>query len=115
MSLPDEPPASSTYGIVLVTTASQTEAEAIAHALVHEKLAACVNLLPIQSIYVWQGEVHHDQEWQLLIKTDLTQFESIQTRIQAMHSYDVPEIIALAIEVGSLSYLRWMATQVGAD
>lgn len=114
MSQPDEAIAKSTCGIVFVTTSSQTEAEAIAQALVHEKLAACVNLLPIQSVYAWQGEVHHDQEWQLLIKTDLTQFESIQSRIQAMHSYDVPEIIALPIQMGSLPYLRWIATQVGA-
>jgi periplasmic divalent cation tolerance protein len=100
------------YGVVLVTASSQTEAEAIARSLVESRLAACVSLMPIQSIYVWKGETHTDQEWQLLIKTDLTQFASLEAQIRAIHSYDVPEIIALPIVAGSQPYLRWLGEQV---
>lgn len=65
------------YGVVLVTTASIEEAEAIANALVEAELAACVSLLPIHSIYIWQGKLHKEQEWQLLIKTDLALFPTL--------------------------------------
>jgi periplasmic divalent cation tolerance protein len=99
------------FGVVLVTAASQTEAEAIAHALVEAKLAACVNLLPIQSIYTWKGKVEHASEYQLLIKTDLDQFLALEAKIREIHSYQVPEIIALPILAGSLPYLQWISEQ----
>jgi len=108
----DKNPALASLGVVLVSTASQQEAEAIATALVSSKLAACVSILPIQSIYTWQGELHQEQEWQLLIKTDLGQFSSLETKIKQLHSYAVPEVIALPIVFGSQSYLQWIAEQV---
>jgi periplasmic divalent cation tolerance protein len=95
-------------GVVLVTTGSAEEARAIAQALVESKLAACVNFTPIQSVYTWQGEVQVDQEWQLMIKTDLDQFDALAKKIQALHSYDVPEVIALPIVQGATAYLNWM-------
>ena len=100
------------YAVVLVTTGSVQEAEAIASALVEAKLAACVSLFPIHSIYRWKGELHKEQEWQLLIKTDINQFSSLEVKIRELHSYEVPEIIALPILVGSLPYLQWIAEQV---
>ncbi|MEB3337885.1 MAG: divalent-cation tolerance protein CutA [Leptolyngbyaceae bacterium] len=100
------------YGVVLVTASSQEEAEAIAEALVQAQLAACVNLLPIRSIYRWKGEVHKDAEWQLLIKSDLAQFEALVAKVQELHSYEVPEIIALPIVAGSQPYLQWISAQV---
>ncbi|MEH2422105.1 MAG: divalent-cation tolerance protein CutA [Nostoc sp.] len=100
------------YGVVLVTAGNMQEAEAIANALVEAKLAACVNLLPIHSIYTWQGELHNEQEWQLLIKTDLAQFPAMEAKIKEMHSYEVPEIIALPIVAGSQAYLQWISQQV---
>lgn len=103
---------SSNYGVVLVTAASQQEAEAIANSLVKSQLAACVSLLPILSIYTWQGELHQEQEWQLLIKTDLTQFPTLEAKIRELHSYEVPEIIALPILAGSQPYLQWLSQQV---
>lgn len=103
---------SSNYGVVLVTAASQQEAEAIANSLVKSQLAACVSLLPIHSIYTWQGELHQEQEWQLLIKTDLAQFSSLEAKIRELHSYEVPEIIALPILAGSQPYLQWISEQV---
>lgn len=100
------------YGVVLVTAASRQEAEAIASALVKSQLAACVSLVPIDSIYIWQGELHQEQEWQLVIKTDLAQFHTLETKIRELHSYEVPEIIALPIVTGSQAYLQWISEQV---
>jgi periplasmic divalent cation tolerance protein len=98
----------SNYGVVLVTTSSQQEAEQIASALVEKKLAACVSVCPIHSIYTWQGKVHNEQEWQLVIKTDLALFPALEAKIKEMHSYEVPEIIALPIIAGSEPYLSWI-------
>lgn len=100
------------YGVVLVTAASRAEAEVIATSLVQSQLAACVSLLPIHSIYTWQGKLHQEQEWQLLIKTDLTQFQALATKIRELHSYEVPEIIALPLVAGSQPYLQWISEQV---
>ena len=100
------------YGVVLVTTASIEEAEVIANALVEAELAACVSLLPIHSIYIWQGKLHKEQEWQLLIKTDLALFPTLEAKIRELHSYEVSEIIALPIIAGSQPYLEWIAEQV---
>jgi periplasmic divalent cation tolerance protein len=100
------------YGVVLVTASSVEEAETIANALVEAKLAACVSIMPIQSIYAWQGQKCKEQEWQLLIKTDLGQFSTLETKIRELHSYQVPEIIALPIVVGSQPYLQWISKQL---
>ena len=97
------------FGLVLVTAGSEAEAENIAKSLVEHKLAACVSLSPIRSIYLWQGEIHSESEWQLVIKTDLGKFEALKTKIQELHSYEVPEIIAIPIIAGSDAYLNWIA------
>ncbi|MBF2046046.1 MAG: divalent-cation tolerance protein CutA [Leptolyngbya sp. IPPAS B-1204] len=100
------------FGIVFVTAASQAEAETLADALVEAKLAACVSVLPIRSVYTWKGEVCREQEWQLLIKTDLNRFADLEAKIRAIHSYETPEIIAIPLVAGSQPYLDWMAAQV---
>jgi periplasmic divalent cation tolerance protein len=107
-----ETPTMPQYGVVFVTAPTQDEAKTIAKTLVAEKLAACVSLLPIHSIYTWQNEVHQDDEWQLLIKSDLAKFQTLETRIRELHSYEVPEIIALPILSGSQPYLNWISEQV---
>ena len=99
-------------GIVLVTASSQAEANSIAEALIHAKLAACVSLVPIRSLYTWKGEIHNEEEWQLMIKTDLSKFAQLETKIKQIHSYEVPEIIAVPIAEGSQPYLQWMVEQV---
>ncbi|HIK29747.1 MAG TPA: divalent-cation tolerance protein CutA [Oscillatoriales cyanobacterium M59_W2019_021] len=99
------------YGIVLVTAGSPEEAEAIARTLVEHRLTACVTLLPVRSVYSWQGEVHADEEWQLIAKTELAQFPSLEAKIRELHSYEVPEIIALPIVAGSQPYLNWIGEQ----
>jgi periplasmic divalent cation tolerance protein len=98
------------YGVVLVTVPSQSEATVIATILIEEQLAACVNLFPVQSIYRWEGEIQQETEWQLLIKTDLANFSELSAKIQAIHPYEVPEILALPILSGSQSYLNWLGS-----
>jgi len=107
-----EDPTLEQYGLVLVTASSQGEGEAIAQALLQFKLAACVSLMPIQSLYTWNGEVHNEDEWQLMIKTDLRNFSQITAKVRELHSYEVPEIIALPIVMGSQPYLSWISEQV---
>jgi periplasmic divalent cation tolerance protein len=100
------------YGVVLVTAPTREEAIAIAQALIEAKLAACVSLLPVYSIYTWEGMLEQADEWQLLIKSDLEQFAAIEAKVRSLHSYEVPEIIALPIQAGSLPYLTWITAQV---
>src|SRR6267154_6200776 len=96
--------------IVLTTAGSGEEAQTIARHLVEKRLAACVNIIPqIESIYRWQGKVESAREWLLLIKTTAEQFEKVRDAIRELHSYDLPECIAVAIEDGSPEYLRWLA------
>ncbi len=99
--------------VVLITAGSQEEAEHIAQRLVAEMLAACVNVIPgVTSIYRWEGEVQRDQEWLMIAKTQRDTLDSLVRRVQALHSYSVPEVIALPLVGGSQAYLRWMAREV---
>lgn len=100
------------YGIVLVTASSEGEAKSIAATLISAKLAACVSIMPIRSLYTWKDEIHDDEEWQLIIKTDLNQFTALEAKIRSVHSYEVPEVIALPILQGSQPYLQWMTSQL---
>ncbi len=95
--------------LALATAAGEEQAVAIARALVEERLAACVNLIPnIRSIYRWRGAVEDDREWLLLIKTTAAQYKKMERRILEMHSYETPEVIELSIAGGSAPYLRWL-------
>lgn len=100
----------STPALVLTTLPPETDSEAFARALVEERLAACVNILPeMRSIYAWQGRVEDVRERQVLIKTTRERVPALQARIGALHPYDVPEFIVLPIVDGSEAYLRWLA------
>ncbi len=99
------------YGVILVTAPSRAEAGAIAKTLIQEKLAACINLIPVHSIYTWQNEIHSSDEWQLVIKSDLRQFQTLAARVREIHSYEVPEIVALPVVEGSQPYLAWISDQ----
>jgi periplasmic divalent cation tolerance protein len=95
--------------VVLVTASSEEEAVRIGRAMVERELAACVNVLPrIRSIFRWEGKVSEEQESLLLMKSRDELFEELSTAIKALHSYTVPEIIALRIEAGSADYLQWV-------
>ena len=99
------------YFIVLVTCGSRAEARRIARAIVSRRLAACVNLLesPVQSVYRWKGKIEKAREFLLLIKTSSARLASLETEVKRLHSYDVPEFVALPILAGSPAYLRWLA------
>ena len=96
--------------VVLITAPSQEIAGQVAHALVEQKLAACVNILPgIQSVYTWQGKLCSDPEILLIVKTHAGLLEErLIPAVQAIHPYEVPEIIALPIVGGLPGYLEWI-------
>lgn len=96
------------YVTVLTTTADEAQAEAIAEALLGEELAACVQIMPIRSRYLWQGQVQREPEQLLLIKTRAALFEIVRTKIRTMHGYETPEIVALPIAAGDADYLSWI-------
>ncbi len=99
--------------IVLSTAGSEDEARKIASHLVERRLAACVNIVPqMESIYRWQGKVESSREWLLLIKTDAEHFPAVRDAIRELHSYELPECIALHIEDGSSEYLDWLANSL---
>jgi periplasmic divalent cation tolerance protein len=104
------------YCVVLVSVPSEEAAMAIAQSLVQEKLAACVSLAPIKSIYAWQDQIHTEPEWQLTIKTTQNSFGALHNRILELHSYEVPEILAIPVQAGSAMYLNWIDANVaGAE
>lgn len=98
------------YIIVLITTPNKEIGEEIANILLEKKLAACVNMMtPIFSLYTWQGEINRDDEVLLIVKSRSDLFESeLIPVVQDVHPYDVPEIIALPILMGSANYLAWI-------
>jgi periplasmic divalent cation tolerance protein len=102
--------------LCLCTCPDRPGAEAIAQALVEERLAACVNLLPgVTSIYRWDGGVERAEEIQLLIKTTAARLPALAERLRALHPYDVPELIALEAVGGLSEYLNWVAAETAAD
>jgi periplasmic divalent cation tolerance protein len=101
--------------IVFTTASSEEEARKIARHLVGHKLAACVNILPhVESIYRWQDKVESSMEWLLLIKTTAEGFVAVRDAIRELHSYEVPECVAVAVDDGSPEYLQWVADSVRA-
>lgn len=100
--------------VVLSTCASEDEARRIAAALISGRLAACVNLLPrVRSIYHWKGAVEEQEEILMIIKTARSQFEPLRAELSRLHSYEVPEIIALPIVDGAAPYLEWIDRETG--
>jgi periplasmic divalent cation tolerance protein len=101
------------YCVIYVTVPDEDLAEKIAESLVSKKLAACVNIIPsVKSVYSWQGKICDDKELLLMIKTMYDAFESIKKEIKLLHTYEVPEIIALPINQGSEEYLKWLKDNV---
>jgi len=95
--------------VVYVTVGSEAEAAKLSNSLVSEHLAACVNRIgPIQSTYLWQGKVHNDPEYLLMIKTRKSLVDLLSLRVKELHSYDLPEVIALPIQGGLEDYLDWV-------
>ena len=101
--------------IVLTTAGSEEEARKIARHLVETQLAACVQIIPhVESVYRWKGKVEANREWLLLIKTSADRFPAARDAIRAMHSYELPECVAIDITDGSAEYLEWLAESLPA-
>lgn len=101
--------------VMLTTAGSREEGERIAAVLVDERLAACVNVVsPITSIYRWRGAVERAEEALLVVKTRRALVARAGARIRALHSYELPEVIALPVGGGSAAYLAWIAGETGA-
>jgi periplasmic divalent cation tolerance protein len=97
------------YILILITAASPQEAENIAKAVVEQKLAACGNIVPdIRSVFWWKQTIETEQEALLILKSKTALFASIVDVVNSLHSYEVPEILAIPIAAGSESYLTWI-------
>ncbi len=95
---------------VYITAPNEEEAAKIAHALVEGKLAACVNIVKnIRSIYSWQGKIEDEAEVLMIVKTKKSLFNSLSAKVKELHSYTVPEVIALPIIDGIEDYLKWLS------
>jgi periplasmic divalent cation tolerance protein len=95
--------------VVYVTAANRKEADKIAQTLIAEKLAACVSIVPeIYSRYWWKGHVEYGKELLLVIKTFATRYKALERRVRQIHSYSVPEILAMPVASGNPAYLKWM-------
>lgn len=101
--------------VVLSTASSAAEAEAIAQRLIEERLAACVNVVAgVRSFYRWRGKIENSPEWLLVIKSSRSRFEALRAALEKLHSYEVPEAIALPVVEGAANYLNWMEGELGA-
>ena|ERR1700683_1975391 len=104
--------------VVLSTCGSPDEAQRLAHALVEKRLAACVNIIPgVRSVYHWRNEagkdaIEEEEEVLLLIKTSRPLLEDLRSEIERMHSYEVPEVIAMQVVDGSERYLAWLEREL---
>jgi periplasmic divalent cation tolerance protein len=107
MALAD--PAAGDVLLVLVTVPDADTGARMGKTLVEERLAACINLLPaLRSIYRWEGKLEDDTEALCLIKTRRPAYDRLRQRIESLHPYAVPEIIAVALDAGNAPYLRWI-------
>ncbi|HJS37162.1 MAG TPA: divalent-cation tolerance protein CutA [Burkholderiales bacterium] len=102
--------------LVITNLPDRGAAERLAEALVAKRLAACVNILaPCRSVYRWQGEVQHDEEHPVLIKTTPERYAQLEVEIRSLHPYELPEIIAVPIERGLPGYLAWVAAETSSS
>jgi periplasmic divalent cation tolerance protein len=109
IGLTPETLASSEFLLVLSTAATREEGTAIGRRLVEERLAACVNVVPAaRSVFFWQGALEEADEALLIVKTRRDRYAELERRIRDLHSYSVPEVIAVEITAGSAPYLAWV-------
>ena len=97
------------YCVILTTVGSREEADKLAELLVTRKLAACVQMTSVSSLYTWKGELHREPEQLLLIKTRASLYEAVEDAIRENHSYEVPEVVQLPVERGLPAYLGWIS------
>lgn len=99
--------------VVLTTVGADADAVGLGRTLVDERLAACVNILPVMtSVYRWKGRVEQDREQQIVIKTTPGALPALEARLRELHPYEVPEFLVLPVTDGSDAYLRWLGDSV---
>lgn len=100
--------------VIFSTCGSSEEAESVARSLVEKRLAACVNIVaPVRSFYRWKGKVEDAAEWLLIIKTSRSRFDELRAALELVHTYELPETLAIAVVDGSPTYLNWLEGEVG--
>jgi len=96
--------------VIFITSGSEEEAKKLARVLVEEKLAACINIIHgVESLYWWKGKMESSKEWMLVVKTQRKKVKEVVKRVKEIHSYEVPEVIALPIVEGNKDYLQWIS------
>jgi periplasmic divalent cation tolerance protein len=100
--------------VILTTTGTEEQALSIARVLVSERLAACVNIVgPIRSVYRWRDAIEDDREYLLLVKTRATLYMKVERRVRELHTYEVPEVLAVTADRGSPPYIQWLLASTG--
>ena len=97
-----------THCMVLVTCANESDARTLASELVTKKLAACVQIHPVTSIYTWEDNLHTDPEFRLIIKTRVSLYPDLEKYITDHHDYEIPQILQVPIDNGLTAYLNWI-------
>lgn len=100
------------FSIVYITTGNIAEARRIGSKLIEERLAACVNIFPITSIYRWKDNIEESNECGMIVKTKTDRIKDIEERVKQLHSYELPCVISLNIGEGSAGYLKWIGESV---
>ncbi len=98
--------------LILSTCTNVVEAKKIAKAIVEKKLAACVNIVPVHSVFRWKGSIEESDEQLLVVKTSSKLFEKVSECVKKLHSYELPEVISLEIRQGSKPYLKWIQDSI---
>lgn len=97
------------YSVIFTTTESKDDAKTLAKGLVESRLVACAQIMPINSVFVWDGEVNDAEECLLLLKTRAESYEDVEAYLREHHPYDVPEILQVSVTAGFEPYLHWMS------
>ena len=105
----------SEHGLILITCGEPDKARSIARRLVENRLAAGTQIIPIESVYRWEGEIVEGREWLLIVKTRVERFDSIKEVVDELHSYQVPPVLMIAVDEASRPYLDWIDENVGPE
>ena len=99
--------------VILSACSTEQEAETLARLLVDDRLAACVSVIPrVRSFYHWQGAVQSSEECLLIIKSSRDLFDSVRTKLEAVHTYEIPEVLALPVVEGAPNYMNWLTANL---
>ena len=101
------------FSIIYITAGDMAQARMIGRKLVEERLAACVNIFPITSIFRWKGNIDEANEFVIIVKTKSDKVKDIEKKVLGLHSYEVPCVVSFKIEKGSKDYLNWIDESVG--